>query len=77
MHLYDFFAAGRNHTKCCVRRGVTEDCSSLCQFRDSIMTIEEAACIRQAGEIFTCMKEGHGKDKSARTFLYCNCLSPV
>jgi hypothetical protein len=53
-------AGGRDHSQCCERRGVTENCVGICGGRlpDSLLQMADG-CLPFIGNIVQCFEEGN------------------
>lgn len=49
-------AGGRDHSKCCDRRGVAKKCMPLCR---GILPQQAQECVSYAGNIIQCFEEGN------------------
>jgi len=60
-------AGGRDHTSCCLKRGVSDTCIDVCAARvpDSLLSMAEN-CLPFIGNIIQCFDEGNIKTFSYR-----------
>jgi hypothetical protein len=55
-------ADGRNHTDCCVRKGVQHECLKICNGSPEPLGLHSLLCLNlDLNAIYECVREGYGK----------------
>jgi hypothetical protein len=54
-------ADGRNHTDCCLLKGVQHDCLKICDGRPEPLGLQSLLCLNlDLNAVYECLREGYG-----------------